>query len=321
MSVIDLRAKGGTVTEPTKDNENPSGAKGPDPVKELEQALYRADAYRAFRERAGLVDDKGKTEEKVGIDSGSAAVVKALAEQNTAMMALVVEGLKTKPSDPLLTHLLEDLKAEKEAREQLQSSNPYEAMNQSLKQYSEMMGYIKKDLGLPDTMKTQISDMSSMLQLEQMKIQHEERKQQWETERQEGKQRWEAEMAERRRRWEIEDKKWFMDMEIKKAELEKSSQNRDKMFGELGDLGKAMLMGIAEDRAAAGQGISRQVIQPPPTQYQPAPPETERPAANFVCDGCQSPLAVPSHIKSFTCPKCGKEHDLSEAQEEALQEV
>ena len=78
----------------------------------------------------------------------------------------------------------------------------------------------------------------------------------------------------------MEDKKWALEIELRKAELEKSSEKKDQLFGELGDMAKAMLAGIAEERAkVSGQPpmaplAPQQYVppQPPPTLYYHSPP-------------------------------------------------
>lgn len=306
MGVIDIRGKGGTVPEP-KNEENPSGGKGADPIQAIEEATYRGQRMRAFSKAAGL-EEKPKEEQKIGIDVGS--VVKALAEQNTALMLKVAEMMTARPADPLLTHLMQDLK---ETKEQLQSSDPFEALTQTQQRYSTMLSQMKKDLGLPETMKANVSDMPLMLELERIKGERDERRQQWDLDREDRNKKWDFEREELHRRWVIEDRRWEAEFQIKKLELEKTSQVKDKAFGELADLAQAIVSGIVEERASAGQIVSHQVAAQPP----PPPPEPEKPIANFKCDACQAMLYVPGHIKQFTCPKCSAPHDL----EHSLAEV
>ena len=310
MGVIDIRGKGGTVPEP-KSDENPSVVKGVDPIQAIEDATYRGQRMRAFNKAAGLEEKPKEEQQKVGIDVG--AVVKALAEQNTSLLLKVTEMMTSRPADPLLTHLMDDLK---ETKEQLQSSDPFEALTQTQQRYSTMLSSMKKDLGLPETMKANVSDMPLMLELERIKGERDERRQQWDLDREDRNKKWDAEREELRRRWVVEDRRWEAEFQFKRQELENSSQVKGKAFGELSDLAQAIVSGIVEERASAGQIVSHQVAAQPP----PPPPEPEKTAANFKCDACGAPLYVPDHIKQFTCPKCSAPHDLEHSLAEAKSE-
>ena len=281
MAVRDVVGDGGKGIKPIEgDIKLKKVAEEEDPIEKMEQATYRGARYRAFTQAAGIQPaGQGatpvRTEERIDI----ASIFNALSAQVTNLISQVTGSQRPNTPDPLLTHLEAELR---ETRAKLDSTgDPMATAIATWEKLNGMAQTMKQGLGLPQGIQVGPNDLQATIQLQQLKMEQEERRQHWDTE-----------MEERRQQWKREDQRWQEEFRLKKMEFFDGQDRREKSGGILENLAGALIEGIDTERGVADQ----------PKQQ------------SFPCEVCRSQVPVPQGAtegQKVKCPRCEESYTLA----------
>jgi len=181
---------------------------------------------------------------------------------------------------------------------------------QQFKEISEflesMADRMSKSLGM-GKLPTSAADLPKLVELENLRMEGDDRHKRWEAEMEERRrewakedQRWHEEMAEKQHRWEIEDRRWEEEHRQKVAEFQAGQRKEDKVFGELDDIVGAFT------KSAEVKEEDAQIRQEAPPQPTPT---------SFLCktEGCGATVEAPAGVATgIKCGKCGAFYTVEE---------
>jgi len=235
----------------------------PDPVDQIEAAVYRGERLKAFKQAAGIKEEAppaavGKSDEKVTIDIGT--IFKSQSELVQSALNKLSEGGKGSGSDLYLEHLKEDLNdLKKQVSEG--TADPMEVLLSTDMKLNTFVEQMKKRMGLPQSMATQPSDLPNMIELEKIKTAESGRHD-----------RWTEDLAEKKRRWEIDDRHWLEDFELRKQAAadtqllaQKDEQRKDKATSKLLNLAEGIMESIETEEGYEAPA-RKQKAEPPPRE-------------------------------------------------------
>lgn len=163
--------------------------------------------------------------------------------------------------------------------------------------------FFKKNIGLPGTTQAGSQDLGLMVQLEEKKLDREDRQRQHDKEMKILDQRHEEEVADRKRRWEIEDRHWEEEFKQRAAEFDQGKNTRERALGGLEDLIGSLAQSVEVERHAVEK-------QPPSGEVTKV-----KMIKAFPCEDCGQVIEVGRDHRveePVTCPKCGAVYDLAE---------
>ena len=190
----------------------------------------------------------------------------------------------------------------------LQRKLEAEPQKTSIQTYREVKGEldsltqeIKSRLNIEDGVHVSTSNIPQLIELEERKMEREERSRQWQQGMEERRHQWEEEMALKRHQWDVEQHRWSKEFDLKLTELSDNRKVRDGALSELGALASSIVEGV---ESPAGELQPRRVKagQPTPT--------------SFLCE-CGKPLQAPQQVTAetqVTCLDCGAVYGFNEQQ-------
>ena len=277
MAVKDIYSEGGNLPTPEqiKSERTPEA----DPIRAIEEAHYRGERLKAFKQGAGMTDNPPpanpttRTEEKLGINVGD--IIKAQADMLTTMMTTMMakaSELQTKsPNDPFFQYLVQEIKDLK-GKHEAEPTDPLAVISA----FDQIANVMKKHLGSPEGIKVTGSDINALMELERLKMESADRQRQWQ-----------EEIEERRAGREMEMIRWQDETRLRWAEFKGKRESRDKAMGELSDLAGAIIEGME----GGGGGVSRGVA--------------------VKCPTCGEHLKVRPGTKTVECSTCGERHEVN----------
>jgi len=165
----------------------------------------------------------------------------------------------------------------------------------------EMAAELKQSMGIATQGPVSATDVPGLLQIEQLRLDREERQRQWQDEMEERRHQWQVEQDARERRYLIEDRQWSADHELRKSELELGRETRTRATDALSDLAASVIEGID---TARGPSVAQRA-----SKFSPAAPTPT------VEEG----TAETASPKSFTCEECGGEVLIPGGADEGMQ--
>ena len=272
----------------------------------IEKAYVRGAKTRAFMEGSGLSQRTGIT-----------ANVGGGAEEQAARTGLTILGniiestlnrldaSQNRPGvDESTKAALETMKGQiGEIKEALRPSsapaNPFD-IYRSVK--AELDGWAAELLARTgyqgQTVNAGAEDIPKLLELEDRKLEREERQRQHDKEMAEDRRRYEDEKSTRDRQWKKEDDRWERQHQMDMAKFGESKKTRDGAMETFKDMGESVI-----DALESG-GESTPPVE---TEVKMSIPEISE------CPQCHAKVAVPEGVDFVVCPGCKQSLKVSEA--------
>jgi len=270
-----------------KDNGNPGSEKTKgEGFSDVSQAIIEAEKVRAIRDALSGGRGAEKTEEKTTVDIAS--IVNAQTNLTQTLITQLTDMVKNRPADPFVEHLKDEVTT---VRQRLEGgADPMAVLLANMEVFDKLMDTVKTRLGIGQV-QTQVSDIPRLLELEQMKFEHDERRHQWELERE-----------DRKQQWEIENKQRERDYRLKLLEFTDSRKAKEKATDSFQDLIGSVVDSLETERAAVGEAATQEsgTIKIPKA---------------FKCLNCGHVIRVPRDQDlevPIICDQCGQEHVLQE---------
>lgn len=318
MPVRNIFEEGAQLPDPRETSDAREKAGEVDPVDQVARDYIKGQRLRAFREGAGLpggaeASERGtatgttKTEESTKLDV--AAMFKAMTEQNTALMTQLT-GLLRDRTDPQLAAWQKDMEHHtEEIKKEVQAGrlSPTAAMSEYMALEDQLAERMKKRLGLPEGFRPSGQDTASLLQLERMKIDHEQWLKVQDVKMGDENRRWEADREDRQYKATQEQKRWEAEFELRRQDLLDERRNKGRVTIAFEDLAGAAIEGISGKK---GSMIRQTASAPEGEEQRRLTPRV------FPCQECGKSIDVASPgLPEVKCPNCGKEYVLSPVEE------
>lgn len=300
MPVRDVLSEG--AQEPKGLDGQPTSNKPRPRLKQIAQTAYEeAVEMRAFNAGLGLGDIplRQNTPAEVATAKSELSIAERIVERALGAAERATESARAADRESM-TAQLEHLRGEiKEAKQG--TGDPVEA----LLHFEEFRERVKASLGVPQGTVVQASDLPAMIQLENSKLEREERQRQHEERMKVEERRYEETKTERQRQWDKEDRRWEQEFTLKKMEFEHKSGTQDHALDQLGALINSVSEGVVHEEG--------EVVSGPATQ--PLDQRAEHRMTSFKCTqaDCQGIIQIPATAKqgeSVTCPQCQTVYDL-----------
>jgi hypothetical protein len=312
----------------------PISGSGSRMINEVQRAFQDGAQLHAFYKAMGMqppgaTPPPAKQEEKSSMSVDLGSVIKALGDQNTAMMGNVMQMSQSKAgsTDPFLQFMMGELKDMRQqlvqAQQHPQQRDPMEVMTQYVDRYAGLMERFKKDLNLPANLQLGANNENVAIQLKKMDLEQRDRELQWQAQQHQ----WNLEREERKEDRALQREQFQMEHQLKVRELDEAAKKSSDAAGWLQDLA-AVFVGSVEQNAP---GTALHVAAKPPAE-EPAyyPPKAFRCQSGTPMCGARVPIT--QGAVEATCPQCGMVYDLvpqsaaqqppaaPEAEQEALPE-
>jgi hypothetical protein len=256
----------------------------------------------------GATPPPAKQEERTSTSVDLGSVIKALGDQNTAMMSNVLQlaqGSKAGAADPFLQYMMTELK---EMRQQLiqaqqhpQQKDPMVVMTEYVDRYAGLMDRFKKDLNLPANMALGANNEGVAIQLKNLDLQQRQRELEWQA----TMHQWDVDREDRKEDRGLQRERFQMEHQLKVRELDEAAKKSSDTAGWMQDLA-AVIVGAVEQKAPLNVGA--QVVQ-----QQPEEPREFR-AKAFTCKSgtpmCGARVPLQQGAVEAQCPQCGMIYDL-----------
>lgn len=299
--VRDIWTKGGRIPMPNdvaNNSRREEQKQDSSPREHLEEAMKTIAVVKQLQALENInttqpVTPQPKAEEKTTLD-----VSKIVESQNNLVASLITqltEMLRTRPDDPFIKHLTEEVSAVKQ-RLEMPNVDPVESLLVNVDKLKKLTETMKDHLGLSS--QPQISDLPHLLQLEQLRIDAAERQRQHE-----------ERMEELRHQHRLEMLRWRAEFNLKLHELEESKRTKEKAMGTLEDLAASLAESINVERIT-GTGK-----RPEKVSVESENTENIRIPKTYKCEVCGTIIEVPKDhdvTEPITCPGCGMVYELVE---------
>lgn len=302
MPVVDLQ--GGVVPKPEGDNPKAGQVREPrDPVEEIEQAVYRGERLKAFKQAAGVHEPDRQENQHAIVPVQTpdyTPVLKAFADSMSAAIT-AVGGIYTKMTPQQAANsdsgiwnkfLIDEFK-DMRAKLNQPGPDPLSLLLETDERLSGLMDRWKQREGVPKNVPVGLGNMDAMIRLEELKGEREERNQ-----------KWQSEVEERREERQEANRRWNSEFQLRILELKDNRDSRHRATDMLDDLMGALGDGMA--MGGAGEGDIATSVEKPPTSQRRIP-------KSFRCGKCQEVVKVPSpDTTTLECPNCHTEYDLTQ---------
>ena len=307
MAVRDPRNYEDKTPGPEGDAERQGGhnPEGVSPVEKLKRSYWDAEELKMFKQVAGIDDHKPVNDKKSGGSDESpitqimVASMKAQSDAiNTILTHLATISARPDGQNNQLIQFMQQEITELKSRREESSIDPLELMTETATKFEALGLALKKHLGLPDSSNVNTSDIPGMLQLEELKIDREERQRQHE-----------SDIEERRHRWDKEDKQFMMWYEVEKTKIQNDLSRKTSWADDLKDGIKATINAIdRQNEEGVGKGVKEQRRE---RRQMPEEKPEDRIPTSFKCEGCGEMVNNPDKSLNVTCPACGAEYDMT----------
>ncbi len=290
----------------------PVSGSGSKLVSEVQRAFQDGAQLHAFYTAMGMqppgaAPPPARQEEKTSTSVDLGSVIKALGDQNTAMMSNVLQlaqGSKAGASDPFLQFMMSELKDMRQqliqAKQHPEQKDPMAVMTEYVDRYAGLMDRFKKDLNLPANLQLGANNESVAIQLKKMDLDQRQRDLEWQA----TMHQWDVDREERKEDRGLQREKFQMEHSLKVRELDDAAKKSGDAAGWMQDLA-AVFIGAVEQKAPLNVGA--QVVQ------QPEEPREYR-AKAFTCKSgtpmCGARVPLQPGAVEAQCPQCGMIYDL-----------
>jgi len=300
MGVVDAKTRGGTVPEPQEPERSPSKPE-PEFVDKVLAARRKAQEQDMEFQAVKQVLGEGRqppVEQPIKITATlDIGQILQDSQETLRTMATRAEG-ETKAQ---ITELQEKVaKALKTLENPPERKSPLEVYREVRGEIDSLANEVKQNLGLGANVNVGTADFPRLLELEDRRLDREERERRWKEEQDRLHHQWELEAEERRRRYEQEDRKWAAEMALRQQEFQDRRDVQRKAGDGLSDLVGAVIEGIDTERT--GTEVGQEVIVP-----------QRRLVKSFPCEACQARVQVPREAKEgdiVECPSCHAQYVL-----------
>jgi len=302
MAVKDIRGAGGTMPDPTKEEEKP-GVKGEkDPVDDMERSYYRGERIRLFKKGAGIEDEKTavavspKSEEKFQLNVGD--IFKSQGDTVNTLLTKITEMMSSSQAASQNTELVRVREELTELKKELTGGDPMAGLMHSFEIQDQLAERLKKSLGLQGLSGGAISsvaNLDAMIALKKIEIDMEESRRQHEDQ-----------MAHTKHQWDIDAKQWEKTFQLEVMKFNRDGERREDLMGTLAKGVAAFVDGKMGQVGAA----ERVAAQPKPAMQ--AKPLAEAPSS-FVCEECGAAISIKPGDAKGVCGECTAEYDLTGA--------
>lgn len=232
---------------------------------------------------------------------------KAQTESTKGLTNQVLEMQRTRPEDPFLKYILDELKGVRDRLDAAQGQDPLQGLMQAQMVLDNLAEKMKKREGVSGDVRVLGQDLPGLLKLEELKLDREERARQWQEDMAERRHQWEEERGFKEHQWAMEQKRWEANFTLEKDKFEDERKRNEKTGEALEDilsgLGATIDQAFGTKDQPSGLVVERVKSEAVPSQR------------GFKCEVCENPVPLLPDTKvgdKVLCPQCQAEYTVGQ---------